>query len=337
MLGEGDFMLKFSQGTGSLLARFLATGVLMAFTGIAAAQQGYPGKPIRFIVPYPPGGSTSIVARVIGQKLTDNWGQQVLVDNRGGGNTIIGSEALVKSPPDGYTILLVSSTHVINPSLLATPYDAIKDFAPVATLVGAEYMLVVHASVPANNLRELIALAKSKPGQLNYGSSGSGTTNHLAPELLNINAGIKLQHVPYKGGGPALTDLVGGQIHMFMNNPQTLIPFIKSGKIKPIAITGEFRSKALPQVPTFAEAGVPGINMNSWFGVLAPAATPRDIIDRMSGEIAKILAMQDVKDKLSSEGLETFVSTPDQFAALIKTDLARFAAIIKTANIKIDP
>ena len=323
-------------GFSSLTVRILATGALMAFAAIAAAQQAYPNKPIRFIVPYPPGGSTSIVARVIGQKLTDSWGQQVLVDNRGGGNTIIGSEALVKSPPDGYTILLVSSTHVINPSLLTTPYDAIKDFAPVATVVGAEYMLVLHASVPANNLRELIALAKAKPGQLNYGSSGSGTTNHLAPELLNINAGIKLQHVPYKGGGPALTDLVGGQIHMFMNNPQTLIPFIKSGKIKPIAITGESRSKALPQVPTFAEAGVPGINMNSWFGVLAPAATPRDLIDRLSTEIARVLVMQDVKDKLSSEGLETFISTPDQFAALIKTDLARFAAIIKTANIKLE-
>ena len=320
----------------SLTIRLLATGALMALAGAAAAQQAFPSKPIRFIVPYPPGGSTSIVARVIGQKLTDNWGQQVLVDNRGGGNTIIGSEALVKSPPDGHTILLVSSTHVINPSLLATPYDAIKDFAPVATVVGAEYLLVLHASVPANNLRELIALAKAKPGQLNYGSSGSGTTNHLAPELLNINAGIKLQHVPYKGGGPALTDLVGGQIHMFMNNPQTLIPFIKSGKIKPIAITGESRSKALPQVPTFAEAGVPGINMNAWFGVLAPAATPRDIIDRLSIEIARVLAMQDVKDKLSGEGLETFISTPDQFAALIKTDLARFAAIIKTANIKLE-
>ena len=323
-------------GFSSLTVRILATGALMAFAAIAAAQQAYPNKPIRFIVPYPPGGSTSIVARVIGQKLTDSWGQQVLVDNRGGGNTIIGSEALVKSPPDGYTILLVSSTHVINPSLLTTPYDAIKDFAPVATVVGAEYMLVLHASVPANNLRELIALAKAKPGQLNYGSSGSGTTNHLAPELLNINAGIKLQHVPYKGGGPALTDLVGGQIHMFMNNPQTLIPFIKSGKIKPIAITGESRSKALPQVPTFAEAGVPGVNMNSWFGVLAPAATPRDLIDRLSTEIARVLVMQDVKDKLSSEGLETFISTPDQFAALIKTDLARFAAIIKTANIKLE-
>ncbi len=317
--------------------RILMTGLLLVLASSAAAQQNYPSKPIRFIVPYPPGGSTSNVARLVGQKLAESFGQQVLVDNRGGGNTIIGSELLVKSPPDGYTLLLVSSTHVINPSLIPTPYDAIKDFAPVATLVGTEYLLVVNAAVPAGNLKELIALAKSKPGELNYGSSGSGTTNHLAPELINMMAGIKTTHIPYKGGGPALTDLVGGRVQMFMNNPQTLIPFIKSGKIRPIAITGESRSPALPEVPTFTEAGLPGIAMNPWFGVLAPAATPRDIIGRLSSEISRVLAMQDIKDKFASEGLESFISTPEQFAALIKTDLERFARIIKAANIKVEP
>lgn len=320
----------------AVVARNLAISVLAAFAGVATAQQSYPVKPIRFIVPYPPGGSTSIVARVIGQKLAESLGQQVLVDNRGGGNTIIGSEALVKSPPDGHSILLVSSTHVINPSLLPMPYDAVKDFAPVATLVATEYLLVLHASVPANDLKELLALARSKPGQLNYASSGTGTTNHLAPELISIMAGITLQHIPYKGGGPALTDLLGGRVQMFMNNPQTLVPYIKTGKIKPIAITGEKRSSALPQVPTFTEAGLPGINMSPWFGVLAPAGTPREIIDRLSAEIARILVMPDIKERFSSEGLETFISTPDQFAALIKADLARFAKIIKTANIKVE-
>jgi len=318
------------------VARMLAAGVLIALAGPIAAQQAYPNKPIRFITPYPPGGGTTVVARFVGQKLTESWGQQVLVDNRPGGNTIIGTEALVKSPPDGYTILLVSSTHVINPSLLATPYDAIKDFAPVATLVGTEYLMVLHSSVPANNLREFIALAKSKPGQLNYASSGSGTTNHLAPELINILAGIKTQHIPYKGGGPALTDLIGGQVQMFMNNPQSLIPHVKSGKIKAIAITGQTRTPALAQVPTFTEAGLPGINMNAWFGVLAPAGTPREIIDKLSSEIGKILAMPDTKEKFASQGLESFISTPDQFSALMKADMARYASVIKAANIKFE-
>jgi tripartite-type tricarboxylate transporter receptor subunit TctC len=318
------------------LARISAFGLLLALAGPALAQQDYPNKPIRFIVPFPPGGSTTIIARLFGQKLTESWGQQVIVDNRGGGNTIIGSEALVKSPPDGYTILLVTATHVINPSLLTTPYDALKDFAPVATVVGTETMLVVSNAVPANNLREFIALAKAKPGQLNFGSSGSGTSNHLMGELFCIVAGVKIQHVPYKGAGPALVDLIGGQVQMFTNNGAPLIPLIKSGKIKGMAISGEARSPAVPQVPTFTEAGLPGVNMNTWQGILAPAGTPKAVIDKLAQEIARILAMPDFKEKLASNGADPFINTPEQFAALMKTDLARYAKLIKEANIKLE-
>ncbi|MES2565036.1 MAG: tripartite tricarboxylate transporter substrate-binding protein, partial [Pseudomonadota bacterium] len=227
----------------------------MIWPCLTLGQSEYPTKPIRWIVPFPPGGSTTIIARMTGQKLTESWGQQVVVDNRGGGNTIIGSEAMVRAAPDGYTILQVTTTHVINPSLLATPYDAVKDFAPIATLVATETLLVVNPSLPAKTLQELIALAKSKPGQLNFGSSGSGTTNHLALELFSIMAGIKMQHIPYKGAGPAVIDLIGGQIQLFTNNALPLTPFVKSGKIRAIAVSGETRLRALPDVPTFTQGG----------------------------------------------------------------------------------
>ena len=310
--------------------------VLLAWPCVAFAQATYPTKPIRWIVPFVPGGSTTIIARLMGQKLTESWGQQVVVDNRGGGNTIIGSEAMVRAAPDGYTILQVTTTHVINPSLLATPYDAIKDFAPVGTLVTTETLFVVNPAVPANNLQELIALAKSKPGQLNFGSSGSATTNHLAIELFSILAGIKMQHIPYKGAGPAVIDLIGGRIQLFTNNALPLTPFVKSGKIRAIAVSGETRLRSLPDVPTFTQAGLPGYEVKSWQGILAPARTPKPIIDKLSQEIARILRTPDFSENLLTLGADPFVSTPQQFAALIKVDLARYAKLIKDANIKLD-
>jgi len=318
------------------VVRMLATCALMGLAGSVAAQEPYPSKPIRFITPYAPGGSTTVVARLIGQKLTEAWGQQVIVDNRPGGNTIIGSEALVKSAPDGYTILLAGTPHVVNPSMLPTPYDAIKDFAPVATATSNEILLVVHPSVPANNLGEFIALAKSRPGQLNYATSSTGGSPHLASELFNIMAGVKTQHIPYKGGGPAVTDLLGGQVQMIFAIPTNVIAHVKGGRLKAIAVSGESRLSALPQVPTFTEGGLPGFSVKTWYGVLAPAGTPKPIIDKMSAEIARILAMPDIKEKLDSQGFETFISTADEFAALIKADLAKYAKIIKAADIKVD-
>ena len=323
--------------SSAAVARILTVGMLIGFAGSAAAQQVYPNKPIRFIVPFPPGGSTSIVARLVGQKLTESWGQQVIVDNRAGGNTIIGTEALLKSRPDGYTIMIVVMTHVVIPNLLPnSPYDPTKDFAAVATLAGSELVLVLHPSVPANNLQEFIALAKSKPGQLNYASTGRGGPNHLAAELFNVMAGVKMQHIPYKGGGPALTELIGGQVQLTFNVPLNLIPHIKAGKLKALAISGETRLPALPQVPTFTEAGLPGFDVNLWQGVVTLAGTPKEIIGRLSTEITKILAMPDIKEKLVSQGMGPLISTPDQFAALMKADMARFAKIIKTANIKLE-
>ena len=278
---------------------------------MALAQATYPTKPIRFISPFAPGGSTTAMARLIGQKLTESWGQQVIVDNRPGGNTIIGTDTLAKSTPDGYTIILTTNTHVINPSLIPKlPYDPIKDFAPVGTVYSSEFVLVINPTVPAGNLQELIALAKSRPGQLNYATTGAGGSGHLANELLNILAGIKTQHIPYKGAGPALVDLIGGQVQMFINNPLTVIPHIKSGRLKAIAITGEARVAALPQVPTFTEAGLPGLDVKPWFCVLAPAGTPKTIIDKLSTEIARIMAMPDVQDYLAKQGMDPFSSTP---------------------------
>lgn len=310
--------------------------ILLVCPCAALAQAPYPTKPIRWIVPFPPGGSTTIIARMTGQKLTESWGQQVVVDNRGGGNTIIGSEAMVRAAPDGYTILQVTTTHVINPSLLATPYDAVKDFAPIATLVATETLLVVNPSVPAKTLQELIALAKSKPGQLNFGSSGSGTTNHLALELFSIMAGIKMQHIPYKGAGPAVIDLIGGQIQLFTNNALPLTPFVKGGKIRAIAVSGETRLRSLPDVPTFTQAGLPGFEVKSWQGLMAPAKTPKPIIDKLSKEITRILLTPEFSETLLNMGAEPFVNTPQQFAALITVDLARYAKLIRQANIRLE-
>ncbi len=317
-------------------ARTLSAFALIAYIGVATAQQAYPNKPIRFIVPYPPGGTTTPLARVIGEKLTESWGQAVLVDNRGGGNTIIGSEAAAKSAPDGYTILLVAQTHVVVPSLLPTPYDAIKDFDPIGTVSSTEYVLALHPSVPANNLREFIALAKSKPGTLNYASSGGGTTNHLSAALFESRTGVKMQHIPYKGSGPALTDLIGGQVQLYFSAPLVVMPHVKTGKLKAMAISGDTRQAGLPQVPTFAEAGLPNFELKAWYGILSPAGLPKAVSDKLSTEIARILAMPEVNEKMSGQGMEPFISTPDQFAARMKADFAKFAQLVKTANIKLD-
>ncbi len=317
--------------------RMVTVVVLMAIAGSAGAQQAYPSKPIRFIVAFPPGGGNDLLARLIGQKLTESWGQQVIVENRPGGNTIIGTEALAKSAPDGYSIMVMSSTHVIIPQLKKdVPYNSIRDFAPVATLDSQEFVLVVHPSLPTNNLQEFIALAKSNPGALTYATTGSGGVQHLATELFSLTTGVKMLHVPYKGSAPALTDLVGGQVQVHFAVPYPAIPFIKSGRIKAIAISGEARLAALPNVPTFSEAGLPGYNVKWWHGILAPAGVPRAVIDKLSAEVAKILATPDTKEKLLAQGLEPFISSPDQLAALMKADMAKWGKVIKDANIKMD-
>jgi tripartite-type tricarboxylate transporter receptor subunit TctC len=313
----------------------LITCTLTAFAGASFCQQNYPSRPIRFVVPYPPGGSDQL-ARLIGQKLSENLGQPVVLDYRTGASGTIGADLVAKAPPDGYTILLMNSTFVLSSLLMPTPYDIIKDFAPITTVVKTEYVLAVAPSLPVNNLQELIALAKSQPGKLNYSTSGNGNGSHLAGELFSMLAGIKILQIPYKGAGPAMIDLMSGRVQMAFNSTSFIVPLVQSGKVKAIAVTGERRLSALPQLPTFAEGGLPSFDMKSWQGVLAPGATPKSFTARLSTEIVKILDTADVKKTLDGQGQSPFPSTPDQFATLLKTEQARFANIIKTANIKLD-
>lgn len=309
--------------------------VLASIAEMATAQGNFPNRPIRLIVPYPPGGTSTTFARLIGQKMTEGWGQNVIIDNRPGGNTIVGTESLVRAAPSGYTIMFIDSTHVINPSLIPyLPYVAIKDFTPVATLGTTDLMLTVHPSVPAATLQEFIALARSRPGQINYASSGTGTVGQLSSELLSLNAKIKLVHVPHKGAAAALISVVGGHMHMYFAAPISAIPHIVNGKLKPIAVPREQRLTALPNVPTFAESGMPGFSSRNWYGVLAPAGTPRAIVDKLATEIARILALSDVTQRLTSMGMDPYISTPDQFTAMMHADLVKFAKIIKDAGIK---
>jgi tripartite-type tricarboxylate transporter receptor subunit TctC len=314
----------------------LVVALFSLFAGAASAQPVYPSKPIRLIVPYAPGGSVSTIARLLGPELTKDWKQQVIVDNRPGGNTIIGSEAAARAPADGYTLLVVTSTHTINASVLKTPYDTIKDFTPVSTLSRSPFGLVVHPSLPVKNLKEFIALAKARPNQLDYSSSGTGTSNHLALELFSMLAGIKMNHIPYKGGGPAMTDLLGGHVQVHMNVPVNLIPNIRSGRIKGLAVTGETRVAAIPEVPTFAEAGLPAFKASNWNGVLAPANMPKPLVDKIASEIAKILQTPEFREKLVAQGQNAWSTGPDQFSALIRSEVESFAKVVKATGIKAD-
>lgn len=320
----------------SVVARILIAGLQIGFSATVAAQRAYPNKPIHFITPYAPGGSTTSVAHLIGQKLTESWGQQVLVENRPGGSTIIGSEALVKSAPDGYTIMMVSVDHTIIPQLLRTTYDAVKDFSPIATLAASPLMIAIHPSVPANNLQEFIALAKLKPGQLNYAQVGNGTISHLMGEMFNVMAGVKIQDIAYKGGGPATIAVLAGQVQATFTTPINLVAHITNGKLRGLAIAGDNRLSALPQVPTSAEAGLPGFDVRFWLGIVAPAGIPKDIVGRLSSEIMRTLATPEFREKLVSQGMEPYINTPEQFGALIDAERAKYAKVIKAANIRID-
>jgi tripartite-type tricarboxylate transporter receptor subunit TctC len=324
-------MMPASHAAGCLVA----AGVLMVLAAAAGAQQSYPGKAIRFIVPSTPGANRDLTARLLGQKLTESWGQQVIVDNRPGGNTLVGSEALAKSTPDGYTLMLLDISHLINALVVPNyPYNALKVFAPVATLNNSPYVLAISPSLPVNDLKEFIAHAKTRPGQLNYGTSGVASAAHLTAEIMTGVVGIRMQHIAYKGGGQVLNDLVGGQVQMYLATAISVVPFLTTGRIKALAVAAEARLEALPKVPTFAEAGVPSFNVKNWNGLVAPLGTPKAIIDKLSGEIAAILAKPDVRDKLASLGGEPLVSTPAQFSALMQVDQARYAKILATITLE---
>ena len=303
----------------------------------AASVDGYPTKPIRLIVGFAPGGGADTTARAIGNKLGDLVGQQIIVDNRPGASGNIATELVARAAPDGYTILMGTiAALAINPTLYRgkLPFDPLRDLAPIIQAVDSTNILSLHPSVPANSVKELIALAKTK--QLNYGSTGVGGAAHLAAELFNTMAGTKMTHVPYKGGAPVMIDLIGGQIQVVFATAATAVPQIKSGKIKGLAVTTAKRSSMMPNLPTIAEAGLPGYESNNWYGLLAPAKTPRPIIMRLNQEITKVLAMPDVKEFLHNQGLDAAPGTPEQFGAYIKSETAKWAKVVKDAGMHAD-
>jgi tripartite-type tricarboxylate transporter receptor subunit TctC len=317
----------------TLLACVAATAASLA----SAQAENYPTKPIRFIVPYSPGGSTSMVARLVGEKMTENWKQQVLVENRPGGSTIIGTQALAKSAPDGYTIMLVVNSHAANGHLLKNlPYDTMNDFTPVATLVKTELLLDVNPMVPASTLTEFIALMKAKPGQFNVATIGGGGVTRLMTELFLMETGTKAVHISYQGTPPMLTDLMGGQVQFIFDTPVTTLPFAKDKRLKPLAVTGPKRLAAFPDVPTFTEMGMPQIDMNVWFMVLAPAGTPKPIIAKLNAEINRILALPDVKNVLAQQIMDPFVSTPEESAKMLRAVYDQYGKIIAKAGIKLE-
>lgn len=317
------------------LLRAALAALLACFALAAPAQQPYPNKPIRILVPFGPGGSLDPVARLVGERLSQSWGQPVVVDNRPGGNTAIATLAAAKSPPDGHTLLLTASTHVINPLLIANlPYDSEKDFIPIATLIKSEFILVVHPSVPASTLQEFIALAKARPGKIDYATAGHGNGNHIAAELFSQVAGVKMHHVPYKGGGQAVTDLIGGQVHALFSVPFTAVPHIRAGKLRALAYTGTTAPRGLTGVPSFAQAGLPGFDIRSWQGIMVPAGTPKPVVDKLVAELARIMADPDVQEKLAATGQEIWFNGPEAFAQLMKADTQKFGDIIRSANIK---
>ena len=314
--------------------RSLLPALLVALAGSVGAQT-YPSKPVHLVVPFPAGGATDILARVIGQKLGEGLGQAVLIENKPGAGGTLGSAFVAKAPPDGYTILMATtSTHSIGPALQKLPYDAARDFAPVCQVANAANLLVVSPALGLSSVRELIALAKSKPGQLNYSSSGTGTIIHLSGELFARMAGIQMQHVPYKGTALAAADIRNGQIAMMIDNIVSAIPFMKSGMEKGLAVTSAKRSEVLPDLPTVAESGVPGYESVTYFGVFAPAATPPDVVTRLNTELVKIVRSPETKAKLLELGAEPVGGSPEQFAATVRNDTAKWAKVIRDAGIK---
>ena len=322
------------MGSHRKFARSWALGLLFACA--AAAAQTFPAKPVKFIVPITPGGSNDVVARAIAQKLTETWGQPVVVENRPGAGMNLGAEAVAKSPPDGYTWLLgANNLFAINPHMGKLPFDVFKDFAPVTAVATVPFVMVVNPAVPAKNVAEFIAYAKANPGKLNYASSGNGSPQQLAAELLARSAGLALQHVPYKGAVPAITDLLGGRVQLFIGAINSLMPHVKENKLRLLAGAGAKRFAALPDMPAIAET-VPGVALDVWLGVFMPGATPKDIVAKVNGDIARALNTPEVRSSLAAQGIETLTSTPEALAQTIRDDHARWGRVITEANIKAD-
>jgi tripartite-type tricarboxylate transporter receptor subunit TctC len=313
----------------------LAAGFVLS---TAAFAQEYPGKSIRIVVPFPPGGFSDVFARIIGAKMHESWGQQVVVDNRPGAGGNIGADIVAKSPPDGYTLVMGTiGTHAINATLFSRlPYDPIRDFAAVAFVVGADGLLVVHPSLPVKSTKELIALARSRPGALTYASAGAGTTSHLAGELFKSMTKTAITHVPYKGNVPAITDLLSGQTTRLFATLPTVLPQVQAGRLRPLAVLGSTRSAALPAMPTLAEAGLKGFEVSNWTGVFAPAGTPAAIVTKLNAEIVRVMRLPEVQERLPRQGLTFTPGSPQQFAAFVKSEKDKWGALVKAIGAKVD-
>jgi tripartite-type tricarboxylate transporter receptor subunit TctC len=319
-----------------LLQAGIAAAGVAAYPRVFAQADDYPSRPIRLIVPFAPGGGTDIVARILGQKIGEAWKQAVVVDNRAGANGTIGAHLVAKSPPDGYTLTMMTASHSVNVTLQGTkhPYDLLKDFAPVSQVTRQPYVLVINPNLPAKSLKELVALAKSQPGKLTYGSSGIGGTSHLAGALLGALADVQLTHIPYRGGEPAMTAVVGGQIDMLFSTLLQSRGLIQAGKLRPLAVTTPGRSAAIPEMPTMQEAGVPRYEVVGWYGLLAPAGTPPAIVQKLNREIVRSLRLPDVGEKIAAEGSEPVGNTPEEFGAHIKAEVEKWRDLIQKTGIK---
>ena len=310
---------------------------VLSVVGPVSGQQ-YPVRPVRMLVGFPPGGGTDIVGRIVAQKLSENLGQQVIVENRGGATGMLAAEVAAKAPPDGYTIMMA---HIAAMSILPSlypkmAYDSAKDFAPITLAAIGPNLLVVHPSVPAKNVKELIALAKARPGQLQFASPGSGSVQHLSGELFKLQAKVDMLHVPYKGSGQSIVDLIAGHVHLDFDAVPPVLPHVRSGRLRALAVTSDKRFSILPDIPTITEGGMPGFDMSTWWGLVAPAAVSRDIITRLQAETVKVLRQPDVKEKIAFAGADTVGNTAEEFAAFIRAERAKYARIVKDANIKID-
>ena len=324
----------------SLVVTFKSSALwtlLAAFWCITGLAQPYPSRAVRVIVPFAPGGGTDILVRTIAPRLSEALGQQLVIDNRAGGGSTIGSELAARSPADGYTLLMVDTSFTTNPSLYSKlPYDSVRDFAPVSLLAAAPVILIVHPSVPVKTVKEFVALAKARPGQLNFASGGPGSSTHLGGELLKLVANIDLVHIPYKGTGPAVADVLGGQVVMMFAGISSVKQHVAVGRLRAIAVSGDKRSPAMPEVPTFVESGLKGVDSGTYWGCLAPAATPRDVINKLSSTIAGVLKLPDILQRLVDLGFDPIGGSPEQFATNIKSEIEKWARVIKNANVKLD-
>jgi len=321
------------EGTAFALAAALSACAVLAWHAPAGAQTAYPAKPIRLILPFPPGGSTDIVARLVGQKLTESWGQPVLVENRPGAGGNIAAETAARAAPDGYTLFQVNVANAIGATLYPKlAYDLIASFAPVIQLATTPYVLLAHPAVPAKNTAELIALAKARPGQLNYASAGGGSATHLSGELLKSMAGVNIVHVPYKGTGPAVTALLSGEVDLYFATVPAALPLVEAKKLRALGVTSARRSLLLREVPAIAEAGLKGYETSTWHGILAPASTPPEVVVKLNSEIARILAQPAVKERLVGQGLDPVGGTPEQFGAYLKAEISKWAGVVKASG-----